>query len=88
VERLPPFSHSVTNALCTHRVALSSCGCAHEASRADRELLIDELNAGVDAAKVSLRKLVDALAPNHDFPFVGNPHTMATERCERMSVDR
>lgn len=40
---------------------------------------VDELNAGVDAAKVTIVKVVDALAPNRDLPFFGNPHVKAME---------
>ena len=39
----------------------------------------DEANAGFDAAKKTILKVVDALAPNHDIPFFGNPHVKALE---------
>ena len=43
---------------------------------------VDELNAGVDAAKKTLLKVIDALAPNKDYPFFGNPHVKALEWLE------
>jgi len=43
---------------------------------------VNELNAGVDAAKKTIRKVVDALAPNKEYPFFGNPHVKALEWLE------
>ncbi len=43
---------------------------------------VDELNAGVDSAKKTLLKVVNALAPNRDYPFFGNPHVKALEWLE------
>jgi hypothetical protein len=38
---------------------------------------VKELNAGFDAASDTLTKLINVLAPDVNFPFVGNPRQLA-----------
>lgn len=42
----------------------------------------DEINAGFDAASISLLKLIQSLVPDHNIPFVGNLRNIALEKLQ------
>lgn len=41
---------------------------------------VDEINAGFDAAILSLTKLANTVVPDHDIPFVGNLRRIALDK--------